>query len=197
MEPFEDNLIVVGALAGAVVGGTAVHYFKKQQEEQSQQLTHQEESRRSVPTLPSPPIQTPLVKTPTVPRITKQCLLLVISATQAEFLNSLQAKGRIDMSDGERLYEITKYLWLGYEPDFHPREAASIRQYSVSEGKESEYDIYLVSFKLDQPGEGFSPNVNQLDRYDAFRNLADLAAEFSISPRLKMEAYGNFDVYNR
>jgi hypothetical protein len=100
------------------------------------------------------------------------------------------------MSDGERLYEITKYLWLGSETGFNEGEA-SINQYSVSAGKESEYDIYLVYFKLKQPDEGFKPNINQLDRYDAFRKLDYLAIDFKISHRLQMEAYENFEIYNR
>jgi hypothetical protein len=208
MEPFADKLTIVGAgavvgavvgavagpagaLAGAAIGGTAAHYLNKQQEEQSQQLTRREESRQSVINSPSSQFQTFGDQ-----ENIKQFLVLVISATQAEFLESLRAKRRIDMSDGERLYEITKYLWLGSKNDFNQGEA-SINQYSVSEGEESEYDIYLVYFKLKQPDEGFKPNINQLDRYDAFRKLDYLGIDFEISHRLQMEAYGNFEVYNR
>ncbi|UNU19748.1 hypothetical protein D0A34_13475 [Microcoleus vaginatus PCC 9802] len=110
-------------------------------------------------------------------------------------MKSLEAKGRINVNEGEALYEITKYLWLGDESEFSQRKA-NLNRYLVSEGAESEYDIYLVSIELNKADEGFKPKVNQLDRYDAFRNLADLV-NFEISPRLQMEAYGNFDVYNR
>jgi hypothetical protein len=207
MEPFADKLTIVGAgavvgavvgavagpagaLAGAAIGGTAAHYLNKQQEEQSQQLTRREESRQSVINSPSSQFQTFGDQ-----ENIKQFLVLVISATQAEFLDSLQAKGEIGMSDGERLYSITKYLWLGDETDLNQRE--DINQYSVSEGKESEYDIYLVYFKLKQPEERFEPNVNQIDRYDAFRNLSDSAVYLGRSPKLQMEAYGKFKVYSR
>ncbi len=179
-----------GLVAGAAVGAATVHWIK-QQEDQSQELTDRAESRQSVINPPPPPVPTPRSQ-----QITNQFLVLVISATQAEFLESLRAKRRIDMSDGERLYEITKYLWLGSKTDFYQGEA-SINQYSVSEGKESEYDIYLVYFELKQPDEGFKPNINQLDRYDAFRKLDDLKIDFKISPRLQIEAYGIFEVYNR
>ncbi len=181
---------VGGLVAGAAVGVVTVHWIK-QQEDQSQELTDRAESRQSVINPPPPPVPTPRSQ-----QITNQFLVLVISATQAEFLESLRAKRRIDMSDGERLYEITKYLWLGSKNDFNQGEA-SINQYSVSEGEESEYDIYLVYFKLKQPDEGFKPNINQLDRYDAFRKLDYLGIDFEISHRLQMEAYGNFEVYNR
>ncbi len=213
---------VVGAIAGAVVGAT-VYNLKKQQEEQSLLTNRREESREYNPDhhssstvqegtfqrqqqtqtilreelrQPDPNPPSPTVQAPPTQRITKQYLVLVVSASQADLLESLQTKRRIDFSDGEALYEITKYLWLGSETDFNQR-IASIDQYSVSKGEESEYDIYLVYFELNQADERFKSNVDQLDRYDAFRNLADLEVKFEISPRLQMEAYGNFDVYNR
>ncbi len=182
---------VVGAAVGAAVGVATVHWIK-QQEDQSQKLTDRAESRQSVINPPPPPVTTPRSQ-----QITNQFLVLVIPATQAEFLESLRAKRRIDMSDGERLYEITEYLCLDSATDFNKSVEACIKQYSVSKGKKSEYDIYLVYFKLKQPDEGFKPNINQLDRYDAFRKLDYLEIDFKISPRLQMEAYGNFEVYNR
>lgn len=131
-----------------------------------------------------------------VQKTTKQRLVLVVSALQADFIESLRAKGCINYNDGESLYEITKYLWLGSETKFSPR-AANIKQYEVSKRQESEYDIYLVCIKLNQPDEGFKSDINQLDRYDAFRKLADLYVEFELSNRLQMEAYENIEVYSR
>lgn len=130
------------------------------------------------------------------PTITKQFLVLVVSHAEAGFLESLQAKESIDFKDGESLYEITKYLWVGTE-DKYSKIKANISDYSVAKGAESEYDIYLVSIELNQADEGFNSNVNQLDRYDAFRKLADLSVNFTISPRLRIEAYENIGVYNR
>jgi hypothetical protein len=218
---------VVGGTAGVLlvgaVGGSTVYNLKKQQEEQALLTNRREESREYNPdhhsysTVQERPVQrqqqtqtspreevrqpypnppSPTVQAPPTQRITKQYLVLVVSASQADLLESLQTKGRIDFSDGEALYEITKYLWLGSETDLNKRRA-SINQYSVSKGEESEYDIYLVYIELNQADERFKSNVDQLDRYDAFRNLADLEVKFERSPRLQMEAYGNFDVYNR
>ncbi|MEP6514817.1 hypothetical protein [Microcoleus vaginatus] len=216
---------VGGLLAGAGAAGAGAHYLKKQQDEQSLLPNRRKESREYNPDhhssstvqegtfqrqqqtqtnpreelrqpYPNPP--SPTVQAPPTQRITKQYLVLVVFASQADLLESLQTKRRIDITDGEALYEITKYLWLGSETDFNQR-IASIDQYSVSKGEESEYDIYLVYIELNQADERFKSNVDQVDRYDAFRNLADadLEVKFERSPRLQMEAYGNFDVYNR
>lgn len=179
---------------------TAIGYFiYTLNQQKQQQTTRREDPRQYNPNPPAPSVstvQTPPIPIPPVQRITKQFLVLVVSALQADFLESLKAKGRIDSKDGESLYEITKYLWLGSESEFS-KIKANLSQYSVSKGQESEYDICLVYLELKQADEGFTPTVNQLDRYDAFRKLADLSVNLTISPRLQMEAYGNIGVYNR
>ncbi|CAD5944994.1 hypothetical protein PCC7805_02186 [Planktothrix agardhii] len=188
-----------GALVGAAGGALAGAKFKQLKEEQSQQLTHREESRKFDPNPPGSDTSTvqPLPSpTPPVKIITKQFLVLVVSHLQADFLESLKAKRRIDFKDGESLYEITKYLWLGDESKYF-KIKDNLSQYSVSKGQESEYDICLVYLELNQADEGFKPNVNQLNRFDAFRKLADLSVNLTISPRLQMEAYENIGVYNR
>ncbi|MEG4491867.1 hypothetical protein [Microcoleus sp. D3_18_C4] len=123
-------------------------------------------------------------------------LVLVISASHADFLESLKDKKQIDVSEGEQLYQITRYLWLGSETELS-QKIPHINEYSVAQGAESEYNIYLVEIKLKQSDEGFKRNVNQLDRYDAFRKLADLAGNVKVSDRLKIEAYEKLGVYNR
>jgi hypothetical protein len=214
MEPNDLDLVVPaagGALLGALVGGpvgAAIGAaggalvgakFKQLKEEQSQQQTRREEpekfnSNSSFSSIST--VQTHSSLTTTAQKITQKFLVLVVSHAQAGFLESLQAKGSIDFKDGESLYEITKYLWVGTE-DKYSKIKANISDYSVAKGAESEYDIYLVSIELNQADEGFNSNVNQLDRYDAFRKLADLSVNLTISPRLQMEAYGNIGVYSR
>jgi hypothetical protein len=159
--------------------------------QQQQQSTHRKESRQYKP---SPPFST--AQSSPTQRITKQFLVLVVSASQENFIESLGAKRYINYADGTTLYEITKYLWLGSKTSFSENKS-NVNQYEVSLGEESEYDIYLVYIELNKADEGFEPNVGQLDRYYAFRNLGELANNFTISPRLQMEAYGNFDVYSR
>ena len=194
-----DNIKFIVLIA---FGITAIGYFIYiLNQQKKQQITHGEEARQpksyppgtsisKVPTPPSP--------TPTGQKITKESLVLVlvISASQAEFLESLKDKKHIDVSEGEQLYKITRYLWLGSETELS-QKIHDINQYSVSKEAESEYNIYLVEIKLKQDDEGFKPNVNQIDRYDAFRKLDDLAVEVKVSERLQIKAYEKLEVYNR
>jgi hypothetical protein len=176
-----DMQVIAIIAFGIVAVGYFIHTINQQQ------ATKQEEKLYEYASNPvSYPVQ----------NITKQFLALVISASKEEFLKSVDNKGRIDFNVGEELYEMTNYLWLGSETTFN-QSLSKINHYLVSKGNESEYDIHLVSFELKQADEGFKPNVNQLDRYDAFCKLSDLVVNFEISPRLRMEAYENFEVYNR
>lgn len=192
-----DNIKFIVLIAFAI---TAIGYFIYILNQPKQkQTTPREEPRQSnsnPPVISIPTVQTPPIPTPPLKIITKQFLVLVVSHSQADFLESLKAKRRIDFKDGESLYEITKYLWLGSETEYSKIEP-NIGKYSVAKGAESEYDIYLVCIELNQADKGFNSSVDQLDRYDAFRKLADLSVNLTISPRLQMEAYGNIEVYNR
>lgn len=179
-------------IAMIAFGVTAVGYClyitnRQRQVQQIKQPNFRQEPKQNeyVSNHPSPLVHT----------IGKQFLILVISASQADFLESLKAKGAIDIKDAERLYKVTKYLWLGSESVINQKQA-NLKNYLVTAG-ESEFDINLVCLELKQSHEGFKPNINQLDRYDAFRKLPDLVVDFDISPRLQMEAYGDFEVYNR
>ena len=176
------NIIVIIAF-----GITAVGYFIYKLNQQETQRPIPREGHKQYPFNPPPP--------PTE-IITKYLLVLVISASQADFLDSLRNKSAIDTNDGEKLYKLTNYLWIGSENVIN-QKVTKINNYLVSIGNESEYDINLVYLKLKQSDEGFKPNVNQLDRYDAFCKLSDLVVNFEISPRLRMEAYENLEVYNR
>ena len=185
----------VGVAVGGVVLGGAVGVAalspQRQEEQQSQQPTDRENRESSNP--PSQPVETFLVQEKAKK---SSILVLVVSASNAEFLKSLKDKKHIDVSDGELLYPITRYLWLGSETELSQKKA-DINEYSVAKGTESEYNIYLVEIKLNQDDDGFKPNVNQLDRYDAFRKLAELAVDIKVSDRLQIEAYENLEVYNR
>jgi len=178
---------------------TAIGYFIYRLNQQKQETTRGEEPRPYNTTPLSPTVstvQTPSILTSSIPKNTNQFLILVVSHSQEDFIKSLVAKSRINSNDGESLYEITKYLWLGSETEYS-KIKSNISEYLVAKGEESEYDIYLVYIKLNQADEGFTSNVDQLDRYDAFRKLADLSVNLTISDRLQMEAYGNIEVYNR
>lgn len=186
------KIIVLIAFVVTAVG----YFFYKLNQLKKQQISRREELIQYNSNPPSFTVQAPTEKEPPVQRITKHFLVLVISASQADFLGLLKEKKHIDLSDGEALYEITRYLWLGSENEYS-QKIANVNQYSVSQGEESEYNVYLVSIELKQADEGFKPNINQLDRYDAFRKLADLAVDVKVSDRLRIESYEKIEVYNR
>jgi hypothetical protein len=221
MEPSEDNLDIVvksrivgglagglggavvggpvgavgGGLGGAVVGGLVgarVYSLQQQQEEESEQLISREKHRQFPQSVISERYPTP---NDSSQETASQFLVLVVTASKEDFIRSLEAKKYLDLSDGEALYKVTRYLWLGSETEFSKRED-NISQYEVLPVEKSEFDIYFVYIELEEADERFKPNVNSLDRYDAFRKLGDLSKSYKISPRLRMEAYGNFDIYN-
>ncbi|MGM3306056.1 hypothetical protein ACSQ6I_08750 [Anabaena sp. WFMT] len=182
-----DNMKII-VLIGFVTVAVGYWVYIINHKKEPQQETNKPEIRppESVSNPPSSPVQ----------RITRQFLVLVISASQIDFLNSLSAKRQIDVIDGEKLYELTKYLWTGSDADYQQIKS-NISRYQIYPEQQSEYDICLVYIELKRIDPAFQPNVNQLDRYDAFRKLGDLTVNFEISSRLQMEAYGDFAVYNR
>lgn len=178
-------------IAMIAFGVTAVGYWLYIINRQKQQ-PQQQPSRQ----VPKQYAHTDNPSSSSVQVVTKKSLVLVISASHTDFIESLKAKKTIDINDAERLYKVTNYLWLGSESGFNQKKA-NLKNYSVFPGKESEYDINLVYMELKQNDEGFKPKINQIDRYDAFRKLPGLVVSVEISPRLQMEAYENFEVYNR
>ena len=120
-------------------------------------------------------------------------LVLIISAAQKNLADSIRRKGKIDIEDSEILYQATQYLSKNNKSIEDIKN--QMNRFHVSE--ESEYDVYLLAIKLRKDESRFNKGVNQLDRYDAFRELPDLALSVEVSERLKMEAYADFDVYVR
>lgn len=180
------EIIVIGAFVVTAVGYWIYILNRGQNQVQQLSLRVEPKQNENPPTIPSLTVN----KT-----INKYFLVLVVSASEAKFLETLQTKSRLDLSDGERLYKITNYLWLGSESEFNQGKT-EINNYLVSTREESEYDIHLVYFEIKRLDERFKENINQVDRFDAFRDLANSYISFTVSPRLQMEAYGNFEVYN-
>ena len=175
---------------------TAVSYFicmsNKPQEIEHTKLSQSVQPppapiARPEPTLKYPPVQ------PTYSDV-KYLLILVVSATQQLVINSLKEKREIDYENYELLYKGTQYLCQGIKSDLKSK-LDRVNQYSSKD--ESEYDVYLITIELEQANQGFDKGVNQLDRYDAFRELPNLALKVEVSERLKMGAATDFDVYVR
>ncbi|MEA5512309.1 hypothetical protein VB715_21280 [Crocosphaera sp. UHCC 0190] len=141
-----------------------------------------------------PPIS-PTITTP-VKLTLKQSLILVIPAAQTSIIEGLKIKTKIDYEDGEKLYEATQSL-VQANIETLKDQWNTIKQFETQPQEANEYDIYLIKVDLKEAEEGFKPTVDQLERYDAFKKLYDLATNVEVSSRLKMEAASNFDVYIR
>lgn len=152
----------------------------------------QKENRTSVDDSSTRTLRTNLPK--------EQILVLVINVGKATVINNLRNKTTLESSDGEQLCDATELLWVGSQEEFNSmfqKCFISNNEFEVPEDQQSEYDIYLVKIQLKQAEKGFLKDGNKIDRMDAFRNLANLAVarSFEVSPRLKVEAYQNTDVY--
>ena len=130
----------------------------------------------------------------------KNCLILVIRASNISLVNNIKSKGKIDQFDCENLYKSTVYLNYDNEDKFLDKWQPLVdeKRFYISNEKEySDADIFLIKVKLKNRENRFNPNLDQVERYDAFMSLANLAINVEVSERLEMEAYQNFNVYNR
>lgn len=148
---------------------------------------------------PSSPsdVTSSVVTVPPEPSVQKNAiisLILVVSEAQQILVESIKNKEMIDDNDGDALYAATHFLC--YEND---KQISSkwndLKRFQAKE--ESEYDIYLIKVRLKQYDDRFDPDVNSLDRYDAFLKLSELANHVEVSPRLTMEVGEEFDFYSR
>ncbi|MGI0482751.1 hypothetical protein ACN4EE_18445 [Geminocystis sp. CENA526] len=130
----------------------------------------------------------------------KNCLILVIRASNISLVNHIKNKGKIDQNDCENLYQSTIYLNYDNEDKFlyEWQQLTNEKKFYISNEQEySDGDIFLIKVKLKNTENRFNPNLDQIERYDAFMNLANLAIDIEVSERLDMEAYEKFNVYNR
>lgn len=119
-------------------------------------------------------------------------LVLAIPASKEAILSSLY-NAVINQKDYEELYKATQSLGVFETNQVQLRDQTN--QFQVSEA--SEYDMYLVQVDLTQLDPRFGPDQDQMDRYDAFRNLPNLVADIKISSRLTMDVCTFFNLYVR
>jgi hypothetical protein len=148
-------------------------------------------TRRTVTTPPQPVYNPP---SPIVQKNTKHFLVLVLSVSNKYFLELLDNQKIIEANNTNQLMKMTKFIWLASNNQ-HQQIELAFDKYSVSEIQESPDDIVLLYITLEKYHEGFKPNKNQLDRYDAFSSLTSIT-DFHISPRLKMEALDVLEFYS-
>lgn len=126
-------------------------------------------------------------------------LVLVINAGQEEIIQSLKTNRLVMQNEVEVLYSATQALWMDSEAAFSKSELKSRFSDACEEreSKKSEYDVHFLQIELYKHDPGFCPNVNQIDRLDAFRRLPENSGKVVVSPRLPSKAYENTDVYSR
>jgi len=126
-------------------------------------------------------------------------LILVISDSKADILNSLNVNSYPDYDLCDKLYQSTKFIWTGSE-----QQSISLfgdlfaQRDSVVYSQRSEYDVYFVKIEnLNYNEDGFDAEASSIKRIDAFRKLADVGKIVSISERLPASSYQNRNLYNR
>lgn len=130
----------------------------------------------------------------------KYSLILAIPASKEAILSALynaainqKDYAAINRKDYEELYKVTQSLGVFETNQVQLRDQTN--EFQVSEA--SEYDMYLVQVDLTQFDPRFGPNQDQMDRYDAFRNLPNLVADIKISSRLTIDVCTFFKLYVR
>jgi hypothetical protein len=137
----------------------------------------------------------------TIPKLSTvnyQHLILVISATKADILDTLSINHSPDNDLCDKLYQSTKFIWFGSKQQSLALFDDIFSERGVGYGNESEYDVYFVKIEIkDYSEDGFNSGVSSIKRIDAFRNLSDLGKILDISKRLPANAYQQRNLYNR
>ena len=128
-----------------------------------------------------------------------QNLILVIGAAKADVIDNLNINSSPDYDLCDKLYESTKFIWIGFEQQgLSSFRSLFTQEVGVAHDQESEYDVYFVRIELRNYNEdGFNPEVSSVQRIDAFRKLSDLGKVISISERLPPDSYQNKNLYER
>lgn len=202
MNPNNDIMKTIVLIAFAITAiGYGIYLLNKPKNQTTRNRNYDRRSPsdppyESITSTPSPELDR--YSPPTVIPKTQQILVLVIPISKQSVVNLLQTKATIELEDCESLYEATQYLCQAEKAELeHKISNINKTQFEVQPGTESEYDVYLVQLTLKQKDDRFNPDVNQIERYDAFQNLPDLVTDVKISPRLTMDAYSELDVYVR
>jgi hypothetical protein len=123
-----------------------------------------------------------------------QYLLLSISGQKESFIETLKLSKRIESGNIGILYESCEYLSILSDKS-DPKLIWKQLQDKFKSIEHSEHDIYLVCVALSHVEKGFTKDANQLDRYDAFREL--VGSKIEVSSRLRVEIYNDLNFYKR
>lgn len=123
--------------------------------------------------------------------------LLIKSDRYQELIHSLKDNRFLQSKDSSKLYGATQGLWIGAKSKF---DKSRIKQELINchpVSTTSEYDVHFVTIELDGDDYRFYPDVNPMDRRDAFIELGNKSPRITVSPRLSCKAYENTEFYSR
>ena len=126
-------------------------------------------------------------------------VLLIKSDRYQDLIHSLKNNRFLRSEDSFKLYGATQGLWIGKKSEF---DKSQIKQKSeLVESKSgntaSEYDVHFVTIELDKDDSRFYPDVNPMDRRDAFIDLVKRSPQVTVSRRMSCKAYENTEFYSR
>lgn len=185
------KIIVVLALIAVSTSYTVLKLQKLKQrvEEPKRQdsSNSQHQNFQVPPTVPQ--------KSQNIPIPKKYSLIVAISASKEAVFSAL-SNDVANKRSYEELYKATQSLSIFQTEQVQLQDQTS--KFNVAEASEySEYDVYLVKLDLRQRDDRFGPNQDQMDRYDAFRNLPNLVTSIDVSKRLTMDVCTFFKLYVR
>ena len=128
-----------------------------------------------------------------------QDLILVIGEAKADILNNLKTNDSLDYDLCEKLYQSTKFIWIGSkQQSLTLYDDLFLERGGLKYEEQSEYDVYFVKLELKNYNEdGFNSRVSSIKRIDAFRELANVGKVIAISERLPASSYQDRDLYER
>lgn len=127
--------------------------------------------------------------------------LLIKSDRYQDLIHSLKdsKSNYLKPQDASKLYGATQGLWIGAKSKFENSQIKIKRELNNRHPvtTTSEYDVHFVTIELDEDDSRFYPDVNPMDRRDAFIELAERSPRITVSPRLSCKAYENTEFYSR
>ena len=123
--------------------------------------------------------------------------LLIKSDRYQDVIHSMKNNNYLQPEDSSKLYGATQGLWIGTKSKFKESQIKQELDNCNPVTTTSEYDVHFVTIVLDDNDSRFCPDVNAMDRRDAFVELGKRSPQVTVSPRLSCKAYENTEFYNR
>ncbi|MGL5835801.1 MAG: hypothetical protein ACRC1Z_21610 [Waterburya sp.] len=123
--------------------------------------------------------------------------LLIKSDRYQDLIHLLKNNSYLQPEDSSKLYGATQGLWIGTTSKFNKSQIKQELINCSPVTTTSEYDVHFVTIELDSDDSRFYPDVNPMDRRDAFVELGKRSPQITVYPRLSCKAYENTEFYSR